>query len=99
MINLLFKIENYILNRSDVISTISPGMVRKVKSKTKKDVLLFPNWTDVNSFYPIKNKTKLNKKFSYLPTDKIVLYSGAIGEKQGLIPFWTLLISYEVSRI
>ena len=84
VINLLFKIENYILNRSDLISTISPGMVSKVKSKTKKDVLLFPNWTDTNSFYPIKNKTNLKKEFSYLPSDKIVLYSGAIGEKQGL---------------
>ena len=29
VINLLFKIENYILNRSDLISTISPGMVRR----------------------------------------------------------------------
>jgi len=84
VINLLFKIENYILNRSDLISTISPGMVKKVKSKTKNDVLLFPNWTDTNSFYPIKNKTNLKKEFSYQPSDKIVLYSGAIGEKQGL---------------
>ena len=46
--------------------------------------MLFPNWTDTNSFYPIKNKTNLKKEFSYLPSDKIVLYSGAIGEKQGL---------------
>ena len=84
VINLLFKIENYILNRSDVVSTISPGMVAKVKSKTTKDVLLFPNWTDTNSFYPVKSKTNLRKEFSYLPSDKIVLYSGAIGEKQGL---------------
>ena len=84
VINLLFKIEKYILNRSDVISTISPGMVTKVKSKAKKDVLLFPNWTDTNSFYPIENKANLKKEFSYLPSDKIVLYSGAIGEKQGL---------------
>jgi colanic acid biosynthesis glycosyl transferase WcaI len=84
VINLLFKIENYILNRSDVVSTISPGMVTKVKSKTQKDVLLFPNWTDTNSFYPIKSKTNLMKEFSYLPSDKIILYSGAIGEKQGL---------------
>ena len=84
VISLLFRIENYILNRSDVVSTISPGMVTKVKSKTKKDVLLFPNWTDTNSFYPIKSKTNLKKEFSYLPSDKIVLYSGAIGEKQGL---------------
>ena len=84
MIDLLFKIEKYILNKCDVISTISPGMVAKVSNKAKKDVLLFPNWTDVNSFFPNENKAGLKKKFSYLPSDRIILYSGAIGEKQGL---------------
>jgi len=84
VMSLLFRVERYILNKCDVISTISPGMVKKVKSKTTKDVLLFSNWTDVNSFYPIEDKRKLRHKFSYMPTDKIVMYSGAIGEKQGL---------------
>ena len=65
--SLLFRVEKYILNKCDVISTISPGMVRKVKSKTTKDVLLFSNWTDVNSFYPIKDKTKLRRSFHIWP--------------------------------
>lgn len=82
--NLLFKVEKYILNKCDVISTISSEMVTKVRRKTTKEVLLFSNWADVNSFYPIKDKTRLRQKFSYQPTDKIVMYSGAIGEKQGL---------------
>ena len=84
IINVLFKIEKYILDRCDVISTISAGMVNKVRSKTKKDVVLFPNWTDTDSFHPIENKADLKKSYSYKPSDKIVLYSGAIGEKQGL---------------
>jgi colanic acid biosynthesis glycosyl transferase WcaI len=84
VINVLFKIEKYILNKCDVISTISPGMVTKVKGKTLKNVVLFPNWTDTSSFYPIENKANLKKAFSYQPADKIVLYSGAIGEKQGI---------------
>ncbi len=46
--------------------------------------MLFSNWTDVNSFYPIEDKVKLRRKFSYQASDKIVMYSGAIGEKQGL---------------
>ncbi|WP_276373441.1 WcaI family glycosyltransferase [Chryseolinea sp. H1M3-3] len=90
VINLLFKVEKYIFNKCDVISTISPGMVVKVRNKAKKDVLLFPNWTDVNSFYPIEDKSNLKKKFSYEPSDKIVLYSGAIGEKQGLDSILTI---------
>jgi colanic acid biosynthesis glycosyl transferase WcaI len=83
-INFLFKVEKLIFDRCDVISTISPGMVAKVRNKAKKDVFLFPNWTDVTSFFPIENKADLKRKFSFSPSDKIILYSGAIGEKQGL---------------
>ena len=82
--NLLFKIEKYMLNKCDVINTISGGMVKKVRTKTMKDVLLFSNWTDVNSFYPIEDKVKLMQKFSSQASNKIVMYSGAIDEKQGL---------------
>ncbi len=83
-LDVLFRIEKYILRRSDVVSSISPSMVAKVKNKINRDVVLFPNWTDVNSFFPIADKANLKRKYSYLPSDKIILYSGAIGEKQGL---------------
>ena len=83
-IELLLKVEKFILERSDVVSTISPSMVARVRHKINRDVVLFPNWTDVNVFYPITNKSEIKKKYSYKETDKIVLYSGAIGEKQGL---------------
>jgi colanic acid biosynthesis glycosyl transferase WcaI len=83
-IDMLLRIEKFILNGSDVVSTISPSMVAKVRQKIKREVVLFPNWTDVNAFYPITNKSEIKKKYSYKETDKIILYSGAIGEKQGL---------------
>jgi colanic acid biosynthesis glycosyl transferase WcaI len=84
IINFLFAAERYIFNNSDVISSISLGMIHKIREKANKNVLLFPNWTDTNIFYPIKNRVALKKDFGFEPTDKIVLYSGAIGEKQGL---------------
>jgi colanic acid biosynthesis glycosyl transferase WcaI len=84
IINLLFKLEKYIFNKSNVISTISEGMAQRVQQKSKKPVLLFPNWTDTRLFYPIKYKTKLKISFGFKSTEFIVLYSGAIGEKQGL---------------
>ena len=84
VIDLLFRIERFILKRSDVVSSISPSMVARVRRKINKDVVLFPNWTDVKSFYPIIDKSEIKKKYSYKETDKIILYSGAIGEKQGL---------------
>ncbi|PKV75536.1 WcaI family glycosyltransferase [Pontibacter ramchanderi] len=84
LINTLFKLEKYILNESDVISSISEGMVRKIKIKAKKDVYLFANWTDCKAFFPINGRSDLKEEFGFKRSDKIILYSGAIGEKQGL---------------
>ncbi|MCC9167213.1 WcaI family glycosyltransferase [Pontibacter harenae] len=84
VINMLFRLEKYIFNKADVISSISEGMVDKVRVKAQKEVLLFPNWTDCESFYPITNRGRLKEEFGFKSSDKIVLYSGAIGEKQGL---------------
>jgi colanic acid biosynthesis glycosyl transferase WcaI len=84
LINLLFSIERFILKHADKVSSISVGMVNKVKAKCYKEVFLFPNWVDTANFYPISNKQNLKDEFGFQATDKIVLYSGAIGEKQGL---------------
>ncbi len=80
----LFAIERFILSKADFISTISEGMIKKVRNKAKKDILFLPNWVDIKKFHPIANKQKLREDFNFSPDDKIVLYSGAIGEKQGL---------------
>jgi colanic acid biosynthesis glycosyl transferase WcaI len=84
LINLLLKIEIYILKKADIISTISDGMIKKLKLKVDKEVILFPNWVDTSLYYPIKEKDELKHFFKFNKDDKIVLYSGAIGNKQGL---------------
>lgn len=84
MINMLFGMERFILRRSDYISSISAGMVRRVKEKTGRDVIMFPNWSDTARFYPLTQKQELKSMFGLAETDKVILYSGAIGEKQGL---------------
>ena len=83
-IKALFQVEKYILHSADTISSISPGMVHRIQEKAKAPVALFPNWTDTELFYPIEDKANLKTEFGFTPTDKIILYSGAIGEKQGL---------------
>jgi colanic acid biosynthesis glycosyl transferase WcaI len=83
-INALFKVEKYIFNESDVVSSISQGMVQRIQAKAKKEIVLFPNWTDITLFYPIEDRGLLKETFGFKRTDKIILYSGAIGEKQGL---------------
>ncbi len=84
VLNSLFTLEKYILGQSDVITSISEAMVRKVRMKSKKDVYLFENWTDCERFYPIEQKANLKEEFGFKASDKVVLYSGAVGEKQGL---------------
>ena len=84
LFNTLFTIERYIYKNADFLSTISEGMIKKVKDKAKKEVLFLPNWVDTQRFHPINNKEKLKLDFNFNVNDKIVLYSGAIGEKQGL---------------
>jgi colanic acid biosynthesis glycosyl transferase WcaI len=85
LINFLFKMERYIFRQAEVVSSISEGMVRRIREKAGKDVVLFPNWTDTKVFYPLDERAGvLRKELGYSNSDKIVLYSGSIGEKQGL---------------
>lgn len=84
VIDLLFKVEKYIFSEADIVSSISEQMASRIKVKAKKDVLLFPNWVDNIKFFPLGNKESLKESFGFSATDKIILYSGGIGEKQGL---------------
>jgi colanic acid biosynthesis glycosyl transferase WcaI len=84
LLQFLFRSEKQILKNADVVSTISKGMAEKLKLKAGKEVVLFPNWADIEFFQPLTNKGALKSKLGLLTTDKIVLYSGAVGEKQGL---------------
>jgi len=84
LLDSLFKIERFIMNRADVVCSISDGMIEKLKTKCNRDIYFFPNWADVKNFYPVLDKANIKKDFGFEPQDKIVLYSGAIGQKQGL---------------
>lgn len=84
LFSLLFAMERYIMNSVDYISTISEGMLTKVRLKTKKPLTFFPNWVDTVGFYPLPERHQLKCKWDYNAEDQVVLYSGSIGEKQGL---------------
>jgi colanic acid biosynthesis glycosyl transferase WcaI len=84
LINILLRIEKFILKKADIVSSISVGMAKKISEKYKREIVLFPNWVDVKSFYPIEEKIQLKNEFGLDAFDKVVLYSGAIGEKQVL---------------
>lgn len=84
IIDSLLKVEKLILKKADVVSSISEGMIKKIEFKYQREVVFFPNWVDTQLFFPLTNKEKIKYEFNFEASDKIVLYSGAIGEKQGL---------------
>lgn len=84
IINIFLKLECFIIKNADIVSTISLGMIDKVKEKCTKEVVLFPNWVDIDSFYPVENKAELKRSYGFSPTDTVILYAGGIGQKQGL---------------
>jgi colanic acid biosynthesis glycosyl transferase WcaI len=81
---ILFALERFILKRIDKISTISEGMQKKVAAKINREVILFPNWVNTKIFFPIEDSQLLKAKWGFSIHDKVVLYSGSVGEKQGL---------------
>lgn len=86
LLNLMFGAERFILKRSTAVSTISQGMLRKIKDKNVKgsQTILFPNWVDANFIRPLPKEQSLRKEFGIPDEDKVILYAGNLGEKQGL---------------
>ena len=84
LLKILYVIERYIFRHTDVVSSISDGMINRIVQKANKPLLFFPNWTDTTNFFPVTDNGSLKARFSFAATDWVVLYSGAIGEKQGL---------------
>jgi colanic acid biosynthesis glycosyl transferase WcaI len=83
-ISLMMQFEKFIIKESDFVSSISDGMINKIKLKDNRPVLKFPNWVDTEFFYPIDDKQNLKQQWGYKEDDYIILYSGNLGEKQGL---------------
>ncbi|HGH5394007.1 glycosyltransferase WbuB [Raoultella planticola] len=80
--------ERWCLRKADIVSTISNSMVDKAVSKgvSKDRILYFPNWSEVERFRNVTEGAidKIASILGVSRTKKIVLYSGNIGEKQGL---------------
>lgn len=84
--NVMFATERFILEKSDVVATISDGMQKKIELKgiVSSKIWQFPNWVDETVIYPLSLEKSLRDEFGLKLTDKVILYSGNLGEKQGL---------------
>lgn len=78
--------ESWLLKRFDVVSSISLSMLENAAKKgvAEDKLLFFPNWSDTDLVTPDVDGSELREQWGYTAEDKVVLYSGNIGQKQGL---------------
>jgi colanic acid biosynthesis glycosyl transferase WcaI len=84
--SLVRRVERWLLQCFDRVSTISDKMVDRLSTKgvNKSKSVYFPNWVDTKAIYPLQGQNAYRKELG-LPEGKIVaLYSGNMGNKQGL---------------
>jgi len=82
----VLHIEQRLLRSFDRVSTISHKMLEKlIENGVELDkAISFPNWADLSTIFPLEQVSPLRKELC-IPADKLVaLYSGNMGEKQGL---------------
>jgi colanic acid biosynthesis glycosyl transferase WcaI len=82
----LYAIENFLLKRSAAVSTITSAMVNRALAKgvLPDRILLVPNWAATNTIVPTPTENTFRKRQAIGPEKILVIYSGAIGKKQGL---------------
>ncbi len=80
------KLEGWLLRRFDRVSTISPNMVKRLlqKSVASEQAALFTNWVDTDVIYPLDFPSPMRERIGISPQSIVALYSGNMGEKQGL---------------
>lgn len=86
ILNLLLKLEKLFLRKSSRVSSISAGMKNKIIKKGVKEsnYLNLPNWVDTEFIKPLPKEESLKAELGFSEEEKVVLYSGNLGEKQGL---------------
>lgn len=78
--------ERWLMRRFDMVSNISEGMRLKLRAKGVKDsqAMSFPNWVDMDLIRPIARNNPLRAELGIRESTRVLLYSGNMGEKQGL---------------
>ncbi len=86
ILDFMFSMEKFILNKSSIISILTQGMKEKVINKgiSSSKIIFLPNWVDTKTIRPMSKEESLRKEFGILPEEKVILYSGNMGRKQGL---------------
>lgn len=81
------KVESILLGRFDVVSSISRNMVSKLVNKGAKEgaTFFFPNWACLDDVrFNLEGGKRFRDELNIPESAFVALYSGNIGEKQGL---------------
>lgn len=78
--------ERAVLRRFDVVSSISASMVEKLLTLgvAPSQALCLPNWVDVDAIRPLDRPSPYRAELGIGDGEKVVLYAGNMGAKQGL---------------
>lgn len=85
--SLVNGIESWVMRRFDMVSTISLKMVERLhleKRVSTTKTTLFQNWVDTETIFPLDNPSPMRDELRIASDKIVVLYSGNMGEKQGL---------------
>jgi colanic acid biosynthesis glycosyl transferase WcaI len=83
----ILRMERFVLRRFDVVSSISGRMAERllVKGVDQKHILYFPNWVDLAHIKPTSTSAAYRSRFGIAADAVVVLFSGTLGSKQGLM--------------
>lgn len=83
---ILTDLETLIMRRFDRVSTISQSMLNRLVGLhiPSKKACLYPNWVDINLIRPNPGGRDLRTEWGFSSQQKIILYAGNMGKKQGL---------------
>jgi colanic acid biosynthesis glycosyl transferase WcaI len=74
----------FVLRRFDTVSTISTAMAEQLREFGAPATVPFPNWVDVETIHPGTDTRALRAELGIPDGALVALYSGNMGEKQGL---------------
>jgi len=79
-------LERALLRRFDTVSTISSKMLEHAgrKGVAATQLVQFANWADTEAIFPMSGASSLRVDLAIPETAVVVLYSGNMGQKQGL---------------
>lgn len=83
--SMVLAAERWLMNRFDIVTSISQKMVERLKQKgIREDKLaMLPNWIHVEQIRPESSQTTYRAHWG-LKDHVVALYSGSMGEKQGI---------------